>query len=121
MAERCDKLGDYEANGFFWCRELDRALELKSSGEDENKSGCVRPEDCPLKSLTSISCDKIVENKEIKMVRIDVCPQCGSEHATSQIKDCAFSIHYIDDRMEYTCVDCGHVWLGESVGYRGLA
>jgi transposase-like protein len=49
------------------------------------------------------------------------CPKCGSKDVSaSNIKDVAFSIHYIDDVADFTCHACGHTWHGQ-YGYRGLA
>lgn len=49
------------------------------------------------------------------------CPKCGSKNVSaSNIKDVAFSIHYIDDEANFTCHACGYTWCGQ-YGYRGLA
>jgi transposase-like protein len=49
------------------------------------------------------------------------CPKCGSKDVNaSDIKDVAFSIHYIDDEAGFTCNTCGHTWR-DQCGYRGLA
>ena len=49
------------------------------------------------------------------------CPKCNSKKITAaNVEDVAFSIHYVDDKADFTCCQCGNEWNGQ-YGYRGLA
>ncbi len=49
------------------------------------------------------------------------CPGCNSKKITaSNVQDVASSIHYIDDRADFECHNCGNKWYGQ-YGYKGLA
>ena len=49
------------------------------------------------------------------------CPMCNSNDiVTSNIRDVAFSIHYIDNIADFYCNTCTNHWQGQ-YGYKGVA
>ena len=49
------------------------------------------------------------------------CPKCNSRKiVASNVRDEAFSIHYVDDVADFSCYSCNNKWEGQ-YGYRGLA
>jgi hypothetical protein len=82
----------------------------ESGSVDLNDVLCS-PEHCPLTE----------KEREKFGISAKKCPKCGSHKISIvEIRDVAFSIHYIDNIADYRCSDCGHNW-SEQYGYRGLA
>ena len=72
-------------------------------------------------SETTEQSTEATEKEAVYDSNCEPCPECSScDVRASNIKDIAFSIHYVDDVADFTCNACGHTWHGQ-YGYKGLA
>lgn len=78
------------------------------------------PNNIPLKAPDCQILEQPSTNCEITKPSQVSCPDCGSSNVTSIKRDAAFSVHYIDDRIDYKCHSCPNEWEVQE-GYRGVA